>query len=273
MNTDLIFDIGMHRGEDTRFYLAKGFRVVAIEANPALCKEVSSLLAPEIRDRRLTVINAAIAEHRGKAQLFVNDTLTTWSTLHAARARRNARAGVSSYPIEVEAIRMEDVFERFGIPYYMKVDIEGADWNCVEALHSIHDRPKYVSVEMNTIALGIPRRQIRQLAGLGYERFKIVSQLSVPRQREPNPPREGRLTGCRFDVGSSGLFGADLPGNWMSADKASTACWRPSLSHMIVGADGVIRPSWPRFIRRPAERIFWRGIDWFDIHATMARND
>ena len=31
---DLIYDVGMHRGEDTQFYLRKGFRVVAFEANP-----------------------------------------------------------------------------------------------------------------------------------------------------------------------------------------------------------------------------------------------
>ena len=31
---DLIFDVGLHRGEDTEFYLKKGFRVVAFEANP-----------------------------------------------------------------------------------------------------------------------------------------------------------------------------------------------------------------------------------------------
>ncbi len=34
MNPDLIFDVGMNNGDDTDFDLAKGFRVVAIEANP-----------------------------------------------------------------------------------------------------------------------------------------------------------------------------------------------------------------------------------------------
>lgn len=33
---DLIFDIGANNGDDTAFYLKKGFRVVAIEADPAL---------------------------------------------------------------------------------------------------------------------------------------------------------------------------------------------------------------------------------------------
>ena len=33
---DLIFDIGMHKGEDAEFYLRKGFRVVAFEADADL---------------------------------------------------------------------------------------------------------------------------------------------------------------------------------------------------------------------------------------------
>ena len=33
---DLIFDVGFHKGEDTEFYLKKGFPVVAADANPAV---------------------------------------------------------------------------------------------------------------------------------------------------------------------------------------------------------------------------------------------
>lgn len=35
---DLIFDVVLHVGEDAGFYLRKGFRVIALEANPDLCK-------------------------------------------------------------------------------------------------------------------------------------------------------------------------------------------------------------------------------------------
>jgi len=40
VESDLIYDVGVHQGEDTDFYLKKGFRVVGIEANAALCKSV-----------------------------------------------------------------------------------------------------------------------------------------------------------------------------------------------------------------------------------------
>ena len=36
MIEDLIYDVGMHDGDDTAYYLDKGFQVVAVEANPVL---------------------------------------------------------------------------------------------------------------------------------------------------------------------------------------------------------------------------------------------
>lgn len=41
MNAQLIYDVGGHLGEDTDFYLKKGFKVVAIEANPGLAERLS----------------------------------------------------------------------------------------------------------------------------------------------------------------------------------------------------------------------------------------
>jgi len=32
----LIYDVGMHNGDDTHYYLLKGAKVVGVEANPAL---------------------------------------------------------------------------------------------------------------------------------------------------------------------------------------------------------------------------------------------
>ena len=36
----IIYDIGANDGADTGFYLAKGFKVIAVEADPALCDKI-----------------------------------------------------------------------------------------------------------------------------------------------------------------------------------------------------------------------------------------
>lgn len=45
---NLIIDVGMHNGQDTAFYLAKGFDVVALEANPVLVDAARIRFASEI---------------------------------------------------------------------------------------------------------------------------------------------------------------------------------------------------------------------------------
>jgi len=51
-------------------------------------------------------------------------------------------------------------------------------------------------------------------------RFKVVGQHKVPRQRAPNPAREGHYVPWSFRLGSSGLFGAEAPGRWLSRREA-----------------------------------------------------
>lgn len=53
---DLIFDVGMHPGQDTDDYLAKGYRAIAFEANPGLARECHLRFEHAARDGRLTII-------------------------------------------------------------------------------------------------------------------------------------------------------------------------------------------------------------------------
>jgi hypothetical protein len=52
LQPDLIYDVGFHVGEDTEFYLKKGYRVLAVEANPELCARGQMRFADAIRDHR-----------------------------------------------------------------------------------------------------------------------------------------------------------------------------------------------------------------------------
>ena len=61
---DLIIDVGMHDGTDTAFYLAKGFNVVAIEANPGLVRCGSETL--RFADQRRTAHAYRLSDRRGE---------------------------------------------------------------------------------------------------------------------------------------------------------------------------------------------------------------
>ncbi|HRP12604.1 MAG TPA: hypothetical protein PLK37_16385 [Terricaulis sp.] len=89
LNPNLIFDIGMHVGQDSDFYLRKGFNVVAVEANPLLAAAGEKRFAQALRERRLTLLNIGVGEQRGRAEFHVNLELVQAGhrfTRHAHRA-------------------------------------------------------------------------------------------------------------------------------------------------------------------------------------------
>jgi len=63
MEENLVFDIGMHRGEDSEFYLKKGFRVIGVEANQELCEEVIKKYHQKFKEVNLQLLT----KHRATA--------------------------------------------------------------------------------------------------------------------------------------------------------------------------------------------------------------
>ena len=55
-----VFDLGMHNGDDTAFYLERGFRVIAVEANPDLCEQNSVRFKRMLSRGELVIVNKAI---------------------------------------------------------------------------------------------------------------------------------------------------------------------------------------------------------------------
>jgi len=63
----LIFDIGMFDGDDTRYYLNKGYKVLAVEANTVLVKRAKEILFNEhINNGDLTILNFALTDGKKK---------------------------------------------------------------------------------------------------------------------------------------------------------------------------------------------------------------
>ncbi len=248
---DLIYDVGVCNGDDSAYYLHKGYRVVGIEASPLLLEPLRRRFGAAIRDGRYQLLAAGIAETAGEAPFWVCEERPEWSSFDRSIASRN---GFRHHCVKVRTCRFRWVLETYGTPTYAKIDIEGHDNLCLDDM-TPSTAPAFVSVEM----IGA-EGQIRQLQALGYTAFKIVSQLTL---REPNLAttrlktrlpawgqwliaggesrlRRHRADGAwRFPRGSSGPFGEDSPGEWRSAEHAL------ALSQAVSG-----------------ERF-----DWFDIHA------
>jgi FkbM family methyltransferase len=266
MNPNLIYDVGAHKGEDSEFYLKKGFSVVAIEANPDLAESIRTRFAEEINSGRLTVIGAAIARTAGAVEFFANRVNSVWGTIERKWADRNKSLGAPSEIRQVAAVMFDSVLSEHGIPYYLKVDIEGADLLCLEALKKFSDRPKYISIESEKIRWRDLRYEFELLQSLGYDRFKVSNQGTVPGQSPPEPSLEGRYVAHDFAEGSSGLFGDELPGEWLTASGAIKAYRRIFVGYLLFGDNTIGQKVLKRTpLLRRYRHLFLPS--WYDTHA------
>jgi len=132
---DLVFDIGANNGDDAAAYLERGCRVVAVEANPILCAQVRVRFASAIEEGRLTVVDKAIS-HRPKATLYINSEESGWRTTLLSYAERGKRLRGEIEAVEVETTTVVELIRQFGVPIYLKCDIEGLD---LLVLHDLMD--------------------------------------------------------------------------------------------------------------------------------------
>jgi FkbM family methyltransferase len=251
---DLIFDVGMNDGRDTAFYLHRGFRVVAVEANPVLYQAGARNFANAIESGRLVIEGVAVGPDRGKLPFYVSSK-DIWSSFDRASATRE---GCTCTTIQVSSVRMADLFTKHGVPHYIKIDIEGADTYCLADL-SESCLPDYISFEDGPET----EQDLRRLYRLGYRRFKLINQDGLAfrsdfeveptsrrlyrrvRRKFKNVVRGRWYNDWNFEIGSSGPFGEETDGRWV--------CFEDFLK---------IRHRWRELQSRQAGSRFW-----YDIHA------
>ena len=85
---NLIFDIGFHKGEDTLFYLLKGYRVIAVDADPDLINEWQNIFKKYIENGKLLLLNYVISDTNDVDTDFYIGPNTIWSSTKVSISSR-----------------------------------------------------------------------------------------------------------------------------------------------------------------------------------------
>ena len=171
---DLVFDIGAHVGNRVRAFVSLGCRVVAVEPQPDFAGVLRTLFA---RSREVEIVEAAAGGAPGRASLSISDRTPTVTTL--APAWREARARDPDFArvrwnrrIEVETTTVDRLIARFGVPAFIKIDVEGAEPDVLAGLTqavpalSFEYLPRALDhVQLCLVRLGRPWRVSLQLVG------------------------------------------------------------------------------------------------------------
>ena len=236
----LIYDIGMHDGSDTDFYLRKGFAVVAIEANPEFVEKAQARFAAEIQSGQLTIYNIALTETEGEVSFYLHDH-DDWSRLDLNMDHRFADGAFRE--IKVQGVPFSTIYQQHPSPFYAKLDIEGPELMVLRQMMSTERYPPFLSVELNLEVDAI----LDLLDKHGYSTFYLLGQSDKSWIKLPDPPKEGTFYEVSFNGFMSGPFGEEVPGPWVTITEL----------RMQIDAHK------ERF-RQGDERA---KAEWFDIHA------
>ncbi|MGD9629724.1 MAG: FkbM family methyltransferase [Pyrinomonadaceae bacterium] len=123
-NGVLCFDVGANIGEKTDAMLRSGMRVLAIEPQPTCVAELNARCG---KDPNLTIVQTAIGAEVGDAELFISDAYHASSSLKVGWTS-------SSSSITVPVTTLDVLIERYGLPHYCKIDVEGFEMEVLKGL-------------------------------------------------------------------------------------------------------------------------------------------
>ena len=202
---DLIYDIGLHVGNDTAYYLSEGYRVVAIEANPVLVEHCKQRFAGALENGTLRILPIGIAETEGMLPFYINPRNSEWSAFDREVAFRDGEG----LTLDVPAMRLENIFAHYGVPYFLKTDIETGDRHVLTALETLEKKslPYYFSIEAHKL------EYLARMCVMGYTQFKVVDM---------------KAHGVHA---WSGPFGEKAPGQWVDLETAAYEWLHSKMGH------------------------------------------
>lgn len=180
-----IFDLGFFDGADSRGYLEGGYCVVGVEADPDLVMATKGAFAVWMASGQLKMVNAAVAPTGNGSSwttFYRNRCTREWNSFYMSIGCRACTPphnvlpppSLACDPVPVSAISCAEIFGVFGVPHYLKLDIEGAETGCFEAMGQLLAQggqlPRFVSAEITELLY------IDTLHNLGYGGLKLVRQ-------------------------------------------------------------------------------------------------
>jgi FkbM family methyltransferase len=169
---DLVFDVGANMGNRTKIFLKLNAKVVAFEPQKMCAKFLESAFKSE---RNFTLIRKALGAKDGEAEMFIANehTISTLSKHWVTATKKSGRFRQNTWNKRqlVEITTLDNMIKQFGIPSFIKIDVEGYEY---EVLSGISIPIDYISIEFAAENINNTYKCIEHMNSLSNVLFQIV---------------------------------------------------------------------------------------------------
>jgi len=208
----IIYDFGANIGDNIPYYLKKADVVVAVEANPALCRMMEARFSRELKSGQLHIENCVLTTNSEKEVCFY-----VHKQIHfVSQFPKPTDSYIGSFhQIMLPSLSPATIVNKYGAPFYIKIDIEHYDQAILAGLFQNDIYPQFISAESHNIDIFA-----MLVACARYNAFKLVDGRSVCEKYKNFSfiSNDGNSEIYSFPYHSAGPFGDDVSGNWMPAN-------------------------------------------------------
>ena len=164
---DLFFDIGAHLGDKSKKILDKNLKIVMLEPLPQCVKQLKESFK---NNRNVEILEKAVGRTVGNMTLEVNSKMPTISTM--AKHWKNGRFSNQKWDqiISVEVTTLDHLIKIYGLPNYIKIDVEGFE---LDVLLGLSQKAGIISFEFTSEFLDQSIKCLSHLKKIGYSEFNL----------------------------------------------------------------------------------------------------
>ena len=164
---DLFFDIGAHLGEKSKKILDKNLKIVMLEPLPQCVKQLKEIFK---NNKKVEIVEKAVGRIIGNTILEVNSKIPTISTM--AKHWKSGRFSNQTWDqkISVEVTTLDHLIKIYGLPSYIKIDVEGFE---LDVLLGLSQKAGIISFEFTSEFLDQTTKCLDHLKKIGYSKFNF----------------------------------------------------------------------------------------------------
>ena len=178
MNDKTILIIGCWEGTDVDYYLQRGFKVIAFEANQNLYVNLRKKFKDFIDRGNLILRNECVWKKSGQLiPFYIEPDHPNWSSIDnniVHRVIENEEDIIHTY---VHTITIDDIIKEYGMPDLCRISVSGGELEILDGINK-NNKPIYLTTESEFLGKDPLRKDeefaiLRKLPKLGYKKFHL----------------------------------------------------------------------------------------------------